>query len=194
MDPIPIPSDTVLVEGLKNRSQEAWRNFDTGHSQRLIRIMKSYGVPESDIDDAYNELLYKILLNLPKYKLTIAPFETWINTIAKNHALDWIKTKNFKDRKDTLSLDEKALTIIRDPEIDQSNNNRSTLNEKIDSILTQHFTERQRTLISLKITNGCSWKDVYDIMVPQEYPSQEAARKECSRLLPKLEKLLAPFI
>jgi len=194
MDPIPISSDADLVEELKNHRPEAWYSFVTNHSQRLKKIMKFNGVPDIDIDDAQNELLYKILIKLDTYEPTKGLLSTWITTIAKNHARDWIKTKDFKERQETNSLDKENSLLINDKKTDQSESNSSVQNQKIDNILTQHFNERQLALISLRITNGRPWKDVYEIMVPQEYPSKEAARKECSRLLIKLRDLLEPFI
>lgn len=82
-----------LITGLKQGDEASSIQFVKIYGPCLRSfIKKNFGLAYADIDEIIQETFYKAIKNVQKYQpVRGALFSTWVFSIAKNNAKDWLK-------------------------------------------------------------------------------------------------------
>lgn len=124
--------------------------------QNIIRL-----ITRQDNEDLEQEVYLKAWKNADKYEER-GNFKSWINTIAKNTAKDYLKSSAFKNDLNTTS-DEVALSVIKDNRITPE-----------DSVLV---SERQKRIINAIEGLKPKLKETIMLCEINGYTYEEAAKK-----------------
>lgn len=124
--------------------------------QNIIRL-----ITRQDNEDLEQEVYLKVWKNADKYEER-GNFKSWVNTIAKNTAKDYLKSAGFKNDLNTTS-DEVTLSVIKDNKITPE-----------DSVLV---SERQKRIISAIEELKPKLKETIMLCEINGYTYEEAAKK-----------------
>ena len=198
MQSAPHPEDDKLVQALISDDQEAWNYFISKHCGLLRHILKNSGIPEYDLDDCMGELFYKLISTIENYNSNKASLKTWLHTVAHNFALDWLKSKDFKERQGLVSIEanEEQHSGYTETHIRRSSQSGPTVDPRRKSIvriLKKNFKERQVKLIFLKHYEDLSWEEISKALVSSDYPTIDAAKMDATRIAKKLKILLQEY-
>ncbi|CDX00876.1 RNA polymerase sigma factor [Desulfitobacterium hafniense] len=152
---VPHPEDDQLVEALISNNQEAWTYFIEKHLGLLKYILRETGIPSYDLDDATSDLLIKLILTIENYNPNKASLNTWLHSVTRNFAIDWMRVKEFKNRKNMISIEamEEKHSGYTETHIRRSlprGSNVDPRSSRITRIIKENFNERQVKLIFLK--------------------------------------------
>lgn len=88
-------SEQDLLEGLKNRSDEAYREFVEGYSGRLFRVISRFLPSPEEAKEVLQTVFLKVIENIPRFEGNSSLY-TWTYRIAVNEALMRIRSRKGK--------------------------------------------------------------------------------------------------
>jgi RNA polymerase sigma-70 factor (ECF subfamily) len=85
-------TDEEIIASYKNGDQEAFKELINRYSSMVYNFV-AYLANRNDAPDIASETFIKVWKNLNRFDATRASFKTWIFTIAKNTATDFLRKK-----------------------------------------------------------------------------------------------------
>ena len=148
-----------LVAKAKNYDPEAFGKLYGLYVKKIYRFML-FRVPDSHIaEDLTEEVFYKALNSIEKFKFTGASFSSWLFTIADNILKNYyrhkaVENKFFSETNMDLSVSNVNLPLIFEKELDK----------KGLIIAINRLNDEQRKVIIFKFISGLSNKEVSEIL------------------------------
>ena len=146
--------DHVLDLILK-KDDKAYTLLYDMYSKSLFAVIINLVKDREEAEDVLQDVFVKIWKNISSYEETKGRFYTWMLNIARNTAIDKLRSKNFNNSKKNLSSDNFVHLL------DESNK----LTNKIDSIGILEFVQ--------KLKPKCI--AIIDLLFFKGYTQQEAA-------------------
>src|SRR5690348_15075573 len=86
------PTDEELVTRIQRGNAEAFTAIFDRHRTRLGRFIRSFGVPESDVDDLLGETFCRALARIQEFDVSRGTrYLTYLYAIARNLAVDRLR-------------------------------------------------------------------------------------------------------
>lgn len=127
------------------------------YTRSLFGIIYNLIRDKEEAEDVLQETFVKIWKNIDTYSETKGRFYTWILNIARNNAIDRLRSKDFNNNRKNLAGDN-FVHILEDP---------AKTNNKIDAIGIQEFIK--------KLKPKCV--QIIDLLFFKGYTQQETADK-----------------
>ena len=148
-----------LVQRAKQHDQEAFARLYDEYFDKIYRYVALKIGDKTEAEDMTQQVFLKALQSISSFKWKGVPFSAWLYRIAHNQVVDYLRKK--KRRPATL-LDESLVSG------DSENTPQSMVERNIDTeqllAATQHLTDAQREVISLRFTSELSTAQVAEIM------------------------------
>lgn len=126
------------------------------YAKSLFGVIFNLIRDKEEAEDVLQETFVKIWKNIETYNESKGRFYTWILNIARNSAIDRLRSKNFNNNLKNLSSDN-FVHILDDP---------AKLNNKIDAIGIQEFVKKLKPrciqLIDLLFFKGYTQQETAD--------------------------------
>lgn len=142
-------TDAELVERLKAREAEAYREVVTRYGNGLYRYL--YGLTGNHhlAEDVVSEVYLRMLENIDRYTYSGIPFQAWLYRIAHNSALNMIKRNQRTVTINTLEQIEEpsadpAIPVSIELEAGEVREALALLTEEQRQVILLRFVERQR--------------------------------------------------
>lgn len=100
-------SDAELVEGCKRREPAACEELYRLHSGRVFSLATRFAGGQADGEDLLQEIFVQVFRKIGSFKGESA-LGTWIYRLAVNHCLDYVRSRQARQRQVTDSLDDTA--------------------------------------------------------------------------------------
>lgn len=81
-------SDTGLLQRCRAGDEEAWRELVARHTRRVFNVAYRFVGRVDEAEDLTQEIFVKVYQSLERYRPEHGRFETWLGTVARNHAID----------------------------------------------------------------------------------------------------------
>ena len=137
------------------KDDKAFNHIYDMYSKSLFAVISNLVKDREEAEDMLQEVFVKIWKNIDSYSETKGRFYTWILNIARNTAIDKLRSKNFNNSKKNLSSDNFVHLL------DESNK----FTNKIDTIGIQEFVK--------KLKPKCI--QIIDLLFFKGYTQQEAS-------------------
>lgn len=138
--------DHILIEDAKKGSREAVAALYQRYLDKITRYVSYRVSDDAAIEDIIAQIFLAMIEQLPRYRITGAPFEAWLYQIAKGHVADFYRRKKpVEELPDTLHSNETPLDIgLQDREsFEELRAAMSQLSEEQQSIIILRFVERK---------------------------------------------------
>lgn len=149
-------SEQDLLELLKNKSEKGFAVLYDNYSAALFGVIKKIVVSEDIAADVTQDVFVKIWKNLDNYNATKGTIFTWMINIARNSAIDKIRSQEYIQTRANLEI-ENYVGII-------DNENTTALN--IEAIGLRNIVEKLRPeykqLIDLVYFKGYTQSEIAD--------------------------------
>ncbi len=128
------------------------------YAPKIYRYV-SYRVPtDADAEDLTAEVFLRMVAGLPEYRITGAPFESWLYRIAIARVADWHRGD---DRKKQVQLSD---TIAADIPLPEDLLEQKQDMEDLWRLIRQHLTGEQQTVLILRFVERKRHKEVATLM------------------------------
>lgn len=148
-------SEDHFIERLKSAEQPAYAELYDRYSGALFSAILKIVGSRADAENLLQDVFVKIWRNMEKYEPGKGRLFTWLLTIARNTALDFVRSKNFSVQQKIQSVETAVHIESPSPEI-----------EKLDfvgleSVLAK-LEPNLRQVIDLQYFMGYSQQDIAD--------------------------------
>lgn len=158
MDQAVTYTEAELVQGLKARDQKIFGYLYDHYSPALYGVIVKVLNDNSSAGDVLQEVFLKIWRHRDTYDETKGRLFTWMLNIARNTAIDILRSKSHK-------LEEKIQNLTDDV---HGINGPLTVQPSTDylgfSRVLEKLTKEQRTLIDLAYYKGCTQEEISRVM------------------------------
>lgn len=96
--------DDLLIL-IANKDEKAFTHMYNMYSRSLFAVISNLIKEHEEAEDVLQEVFVKIWKNIDSYNETKGRFYTWILNIARNTAIDKLRSKGFNNSKKNLSSD-----------------------------------------------------------------------------------------
>lgn len=152
-------TEAELVEGLKARDQKIFSYLYDHYSPALYGVIVKVLNDDSAAGDVLQDVFLKIWRHLDRYDESKGRLFTWMLNIARNTAIDILRSKSHK-------LDQKIQNLTDDVHL--GNSGLSSVQPSADylgfSRILEKLTKEQRTLIDLAYYKGCTQEEIARVM------------------------------
>jgi RNA polymerase sigma factor (sigma-70 family) len=148
-------TEIELVESLKLRDENAYSYLYDHYSKALFTIIYQVVPQQESAEDILQQVFLKIWKNIESYDASKGRIYTWMINLARNQALDHIRSKDFNRQNKTSGLtenvykDEVAAGGIRD----------SGLNKVLEQL-----PEENRKLLEFSYFQGYTQAEIAEMM------------------------------
>ena len=148
-------TEIELVESLKLRDENAYSYLYDNYSKALFTIIYQVVPRQESAEDILQQVFLKIWKNIESYDASKGRIYTWMINLARNQALDHIRSKEFNKQNKTSELtenvykDEVAAEGIRD----------SGLNKVLEQL-----PEENRKLLEFSYFQGYTQAEISEMM------------------------------
>ncbi|HRB70417.1 MAG TPA: sigma-70 family RNA polymerase sigma factor [Flavobacterium sp.] len=147
-----------LLAQIYKKDNKAFTLLYDSYAKNLYGIIYNLLKDREEAEDVFQETFVKIWKNLDTYNESKGRFFTWLLNIARNSAIDRLRSKNFNNNQKNLSSDN-FVHILDD--------NTRTMN-KIDTIGIQEFVKKLKPkciqLIDLLFFKGYTQQEVSETL------------------------------
>jgi RNA polymerase sigma-70 factor (ECF subfamily) len=105
--------DTGLIDRCRRGDEAAWRQLVSKHTRRVFNVVFPFAGRRDEAEDLTQEVFVKVYQVLDRYRPTDASFSTWLNAVARNHAIDHYRRRR-EERRRTLE-DAGVLELLASP-------------------------------------------------------------------------------
>lgn len=77
-----------LLERCRRGDEGAWRELVTRHSRKVFGLCYRFSGRVDEAEDLTQEVFLRVYQNLDRYRSSAGAFNTWLMTVARNHAID----------------------------------------------------------------------------------------------------------
>ncbi|SHM12672.1 RNA polymerase sigma-70 factor, ECF subfamily [Chitinophaga jiangningensis] len=147
-------TEAELVQGLQARNEKIFSYLYDHYSPALYGVALKVIADETTAGDVLQEVFVKIWRSIDKYDATKGRLFTWMLNIARNTAIDSLRSKAYKlDQKIT---DVDNLALLNEPQL--------AVYLQVDHLGLSKAVERlqkeQRTIIDLAYYKGCTQEEI----------------------------------
>ncbi len=135
--PVEIP---LLMEQIANRDSKALKELYQRFSKVIYNIIFSILKKKEDSEEILEEVFFQVWEKAPQYDITKGSVYTWMLTLARNRAIDRIRSKGFKG--------EKSMDMAADVEAMCNNDHTSQLDQVVLSERAVHVKTAMNRLSS----------------------------------------------
>jgi RNA polymerase sigma-70 factor (ECF subfamily) len=96
--------DDLLIL-ISNKDEKAFSHIYNMYSRSLFAVISNLVKEQEEAEDVLQEVFVKIWKNIDTYNESKGRFYTWILNIARNTAIDKLRSKGFNNSKKNLSSD-----------------------------------------------------------------------------------------
>lgn len=147
--------DDLLIL-ISNKDEKAFTHIYDMYSRSLFAVISNLVKEREEAEDVLQEVFVKIWKNIDSYNEGKGRFYTWILNIARNTAIDKLRSKGFNNSKKNLSSDNFVHLL------DDSNR----LTNKIDTIGIRDFVKKLKPkciqIIELLFFKGYTQQEASD--------------------------------
>lgn len=104
MAPYEFYNEEGLIDSLKEKDQKAFRHLYDNYSSALYGVIVTIIGDDSLSSDILQETFVKIWKNFDSYDAGKGRLYTWMINIARNSAIDYLRSSGFKKQKTTIEL------------------------------------------------------------------------------------------
>jgi RNA polymerase sigma-70 factor, ECF subfamily len=154
--PLSWMTQEVLLEMMNKKDARAFNLMYDMYSKSLFSIISNIVKETSDAEDVLQETFIKIWKNAATYDTSKGRFYTWILNIARNTALDKVKSKSYNNTQKNLNSDN-FVHLLEDS---------TNINARLDSIGINEFVKKLKPkciqIIELLFYRGYTQQEVSD--------------------------------
>ncbi|MGH2644451.1 MAG: RNA polymerase sigma factor, partial [Chitinophagaceae bacterium] len=99
-------SETELISLLKEGEEAAYSYLYDHYSAALFGVILRIVSKQKEAEDILQEVFVKIYNNIGKYEVSKGRLYTWMLNIARNKAIDTVRSKEFQNAREIHELDE----------------------------------------------------------------------------------------
>lgn len=141
-----------LVAQFQNQDVEAFEELYQMYSESIYGAIRYIVKDEKDAQDLCQEVFIKIWNNTENYDYTKGRFFTWILNIARNSAIDHVRSRTYKNKSLTTSSENYNLSNVNTV-------NKKQQTEEVHYLL-KNLKEKNRQVIVLFFLKGFSQKQI----------------------------------
>ena len=145
-----------LLSQIYKKDDKAFALLYDMYAKSLFGVIHTLIKDKEESEDILQDTFVKIWKNIESYNESKGRFYTWILNIARNSAIDRLRSKNFNNNQKNLSADN-FVHLLDDS---------SKINNKIDTIGIQEFVKKLKPkciqLIDLLFFKGYTQQEVSD--------------------------------
>jgi RNA polymerase sigma-70 factor (ECF subfamily) len=157
----PLPDETALARRAIRGDEEAFARLYDGYVERVYRFVYFRVSDETVTEDLVAQVFLKAWQSLDRYKVSSAPFISWLYTIARNLVID-----HYRSKRETVPLEE-AVALPSDMQSpDEEVQLHFDLEAMRDSL--QALSADQQQVLILKYIAGLPNPDIAKIMNKNE--------------------------
>lgn len=105
-----INNETDLVRSLKKREESAYSYLYDHYSAALYGFIMQITAEQEQAKDILQEVFMKAFQKIDQYDAQKGGLYTWLTQIARNAAIDKLRSKQYQKEQRTLSLDEQKIS------------------------------------------------------------------------------------
>ena len=139
--------DKQLIMGIKNRDEKAFNELYQKYHNLVFYVVIDIVKSREDAAEITEDVFLKMYQKIDQLKTD--NFKSWLLTIAKHEALNFVT--RVKNKQKTSSLDDETIGVI--PSNDFSLG-------KYDDILTDNFDKETKTILILKIVFDFTYEEI----------------------------------
>lgn len=151
-------SEAELVRGLTARDEKIFSHIYDLYSPALFGVIVKTLNDAGAANDVLQEVFLKIWRNAGSYDPSKGRLFTWMLNIARNAAIDVLRSRSFKQEQKT-SYNTDELYAIKGIITEQPGNEHLGFSKVLEKL-----TKEQRTLIDLAYYKGCTQEEIARIM------------------------------
>ncbi len=152
---IEIPEEE-LVSRLFKKDQTAFSYLYDNYAAAVNGVIYRIVMDEESAEDVLQEVFVKIWHNFTQYDKTKGKLFTWIINIARNRAIDYTRSKNFKNQQKNLDVD-KIVSYIDSKKSTSFNTDKIGLRAMLTGLKPE-----QRQILDLVYFKGYTQAEVAD--------------------------------
>lgn len=112
-------SYTLLHRALDIGDEAAWEQLVAHYRRFICHVLHKLNVAHSDVDDLCQQVLIKLIRDLPSYNRSKSLFRTWLSTVIRHAAIDYFrKQASYRKRINGLRLETNAKSLGQPAEIE----------------------------------------------------------------------------
>jgi RNA polymerase sigma-70 factor, ECF subfamily len=81
-------TDSELLRRCQKGDEAAWRDLVSRHTRRVFNVAYRFVGRVDEAEDLTQEIFVKVYQGLDRFRPEQGRFETWLGTVARNHAID----------------------------------------------------------------------------------------------------------
>lgn len=151
-------AEEELVSLLKNKDQKGFNILYNNYSGALFGVVNKIVQSNDDANDLLQDTFLKIWRNIDYYDASKGSIFTWMMNIARNLAIDRIRSADFRDSSQNISMEDNVIYQI--------DNEYQTVQD-IDTIGLQKVVEKLRP----------EYKQLIDLVYYQGYTQAEVSEE-----------------
>src|SRR5580658_1213406 len=157
---IPITyTEQELVLALKERNNQAFGFLYDNYAGALYSIIKQIITDNSELaNDVLQEVFINIWRKIATYDQTKGRLFTWMLNIARNAAIDTLRSKSYQNSQKNQELPENVYKAVTD-QITQQNVDNIGLKKVLEKLKPEH-----RILVELSYFKGFTHEEIADMM------------------------------
>ena len=97
-------NDAELLQGLQGHDEQAFSYLYDHYSKALFAVIFPFVQQQDAAEDILQEVFVKIWQHIHSYNESKGRLYTWMLNIARNHAIDRIRSKDFNNQSKTTTL------------------------------------------------------------------------------------------
>lgn len=99
-----------LLERCRKGDEGAWRELVARHSRKVFGLCYRFSGRVDEAEDLTQEVFLRVYQSLDRYRSSGGAFNTWLMTVARNHAIDhYRRRREERNRRDDGALGEMEL-------------------------------------------------------------------------------------
>jgi RNA polymerase sigma factor (sigma-70 family) len=148
-------TEIELVESLKLREENAYSYLYDNYSRALFAIIYQVVPQQETAEDILQQVFLKIWKNIESYDATKGRIYTWMINLARNQALDHVRSKDFNKQNKTTGLNQ---TVYKDEVVGGAIRD-SGLNKVLEQL-----PEDNRKLLEYSYFQGYTQTEISELM------------------------------
>lgn len=110
---------TLLQRALDTSDEDAWEELVAHYRRFILYLLHRLNVNESDVEDIAQQVLIRLLKELPNYNREKGRFHAWLTSIIRNASIDYFRRSQSRQRKLDGLREESADSVFKQPEIEK---------------------------------------------------------------------------
>ena len=182
------PDDAAAVARARRGDEDAFRLLVERHSRSIYRLAyRMTGRPE-DAEDVVQEAFVKAYKQIDRFEAR-SNFGTWLYRIAFNCAVDFTRTRQHRDRPESLDVLERRVPETRGPGADDL-----VFATEIDGSIQRALSElsaEERAAFLMRHYQGCSIEEICQALGLKTNAAKHAVFRAVRKMRAALEPVVA---